>query len=118
YAEKEPLELFVGNAGTAARFVTALVCLGKGVYRISGVPRMHQRPQGALFDALRQLGYEVQAAKDRLPALIFGDGPRPGGTCDVVIEESSQFASALLLCAQAGGWTVSVIGQSVEESPY
>src|SRR5690349_22337737 len=71
---KQPLELFVGNAGTAARFIAALVCLGQGVYRISGVPRMHQRPQGALFEALRQLGYEVQATNERLPALIIGGG--------------------------------------------
>src|SRR3954464_11694416 len=47
-AEK-PLELFVGNAGTAARFLSAMVCLGRGVYRLSGVPRMHERPQAALF---------------------------------------------------------------------
>ena len=43
--EAAPLELFVQNAGTAARFLTAMVCLGGGVYRLSGVPRMHERPQ-------------------------------------------------------------------------
>src|SRR6185369_16275764 len=45
---EQPLELFVGNAGTAARFLTAMVCLGEGVYRLHGVPRMHERPQAAL----------------------------------------------------------------------
>ena len=45
----EPLELFVANAGTAARFLTAMVCLGDGVYRLSGVPRMHERPQKELI---------------------------------------------------------------------
>ena len=59
-AEK-PLELFVGNAGTAARFLAALVCLGNGVYRLHGVPRMHERPQAALFKALRELGYRVDS---------------------------------------------------------
>src|SRR5882724_9399151 len=49
-AEK-PLELFVGNAGTAARFLSAFVCLGNGVYRLSGVARMQERPQVALFQA-------------------------------------------------------------------
>jgi len=49
---EQPLELFVGNAGTAARFLAAMVCLGKGVYRLSGVPRMHERPQAYLFQAL------------------------------------------------------------------
>ena len=76
-AEK-PLELFVGNAGTVARFLAALVCLGKGVYRLSGVPRMHERPQAALFQALRELGYRVDSPNDRLPAVIHGTGPRAG----------------------------------------
>jgi 3-phosphoshikimate 1-carboxyvinyltransferase len=113
----QPLELFVGNAGTAARFLAALVCLGEGCYRLHGVPRMHERPQSALFDALRQLGYRIEASDDRLPALIYGAGPRPG-RCSVSIEESSQFASALLLCAERGKWTVAVTGENSEESPY
>ena len=72
-AEK-PLELFVGNAGTVARFLAAFVCLGNGVYRLSGVPRMHERPQAALFQALRELGYRVESenGNDRLPVTIFG----------------------------------------------
>jgi 3-phosphoshikimate 1-carboxyvinyltransferase len=119
---EKPLELFVGNAGTAARFLSALVCLGDGVYRLHGVLRMHDRPQAALFKALRQLGYRVESEKgnDRLPATIFGttekiDQPR---SCTVSIEESSQFASALLLCAEAGNWKIKVVGENTEESPY
>ena len=56
--EEAPLELFVANAGTAARFLTAMVCLGEVgfVYRLSGVPRMHERPQRELIRALRALG--------------------------------------------------------------
>jgi 3-phosphoshikimate 1-carboxyvinyltransferase len=115
--EERPLELFVGNAGTAARFLAALVCLGTGVYRLHGVPRMHERPQAALLQALRELGYRVDSPNDRLPVLIFGTGPG-AATCRVSIEESSQFASALLLCAEAGRWQVEVMGQSAEESPY
>jgi 3-phosphoshikimate 1-carboxyvinyltransferase len=142
--EAQPLELFVGNAGTAARFLAAFVCLGKGVYRLHGVPRMHERPQKALFAALRQLGYRVVAEQgnDKLPAKIFGgefsSGRRRGNEaqtlkgdqslltsaptnerqCTVSIEESSQFASALLLCAKAGGWQVEIVGENAEESPY
>ncbi|MGA3283581.1 MAG: 3-phosphoshikimate 1-carboxyvinyltransferase [Verrucomicrobiota bacterium] len=112
-----PLELFVGNAGTVARFLTAFVCLGKGVYRLHGVPRMHERPQAALFQALRQLGYGVDSPNDKLPAVIHGTGPHPG-RCKVSIEESSQFASALLMCSLIAGWQVEVVGESVEESPY
>ena len=113
----KPLELFVGNAGTAARFLSAFVCLGNGVYRLHGVPRMHERPQAALFKALRELGYSVDSSNDKLPALIFGTGPH-AGRCTVSIEESSQFASALLLCAKTGGWTVNIMGENSEESPY
>jgi len=113
-----PRELFVGNAGTAARFVSALVCLGSGSYRISGTPRMHERPQSALFSALRELGYVVHSDNDRLPAIIEGSGRHPGARCTVRIDESSQFASAVLLCAKQGGWEVSVVGQNSEESPY
>jgi 3-phosphoshikimate 1-carboxyvinyltransferase len=115
-AEKLP-DLFVGNAGTAARFLSALVCLGQGGYRLSGVPRMHERPQAALFNALRELGYRIDSPNDRLPAVIHGAGPR-SGKCTVSIEESSQFASALLLGGKAGGWRVKVVGENAEESPY
>jgi 3-phosphoshikimate 1-carboxyvinyltransferase len=112
------LELFVANAGTAARFVSAMVCLGRGIYRLKGIKRMHERPQEALFDALRELGYCIDAVSDRLPATIHGSGPKPGASCCVSLSESSQFASALLLCAKAGGWRVNVVGENVEESPY
>jgi 3-phosphoshikimate 1-carboxyvinyltransferase len=139
---ENPLELFVGNAGTAARFLAALVCLGKGVYRLHGVPRMHERPQAALFNALRELRYRVDSLNDKLPATIVGGGTaergspepqhsrnagaaaagtaalRPRRSCTVSIEESSQFASALLLCAKHGGWEVKVVGENAEESPY
>jgi 3-phosphoshikimate 1-carboxyvinyltransferase len=133
---QQPLELFVGNAGTAARFLAALVCLGQGVYRLHGVPRMHERPQAALFAALRELGYEVESENknEKLPAKISTGGPSSGvqprlaagaqqsarfpRSCSVSIEQSSQFASALLLCAEAGNWRVEVLGENAEESPY
>jgi 3-phosphoshikimate 1-carboxyvinyltransferase len=114
---ENPLELFVGNAGTAARFLSAMLCLGEGVYRLHGVPRMHERPQAALFRALRDLGYRIDSPNDKLPALIHGAGPR-AGQCRVSIEESSQFASALLLCAERGRWKIDVVGENAEESPY
>jgi 3-phosphoshikimate 1-carboxyvinyltransferase len=132
--------LFVGNAGTAARFLAAMVCLGEGVYRLHGVPRMHERPQAALFVALRGLGHRVESEQgnDKLPVRIWGGRPssysRSIGdlapkyreqltgermpSCKVSIEESSQFASALLLCSKAGGWKVEVTGENAEESPY
>ena len=117
-AEK-PLELFVGNAGTAARFLSAFVCLGNGVYRLSGVSRMHERPQAALFSALRGLGYRLESedGNDKLPVKVFGAGPMKG-KCRVSIEDSSQFASALLLSSKIGGWEIKIVGENAEESPY
>jgi len=137
--ETQPLDLFVGNAGTAARFLAPFLCLGSGVYRLHGVPRMHERPQAALFVALRELGYRVESEKgnDKLPVKIFGGSSRvnegqtekseisqslltssPTKKCRVSIEESSQFASALLLSAKVGGWEIEVIGENAEESFY
>ena len=113
-----PLELFVGNAGTAARFLLALVCLGEGVYRLSGVDRMHERPQEELITSLRQLGYVVETENDRLPAIVCGQGPKEAATCTVSTKGSSQFASALLLCAAIGGWRVSIPPEESEHAPY
>jgi 3-phosphoshikimate 1-carboxyvinyltransferase len=114
---ESPLELFVGNAGTAARFLAALVCLGDGVYELHGIKRMHQRPQAALFGALRQLGYRIDSPNDQLPVRIFGGGPRKG-SCLVDLAESSQFGSALLLGATVGGWNIEWTEKSSDEAPY
>ena len=115
---EQPIELFVENAGTAARFLPPMLCLGRGSYRVSGIARMHDRPQAALVHALRELGYRIDTPNDRLPAVVHGTGPRPGATCTVSVEESSQFASALLLCAGIGGWQVTVTGGNEDELPY
>jgi 3-phosphoshikimate 1-carboxyvinyltransferase len=114
--EGQPLDLFVGNAGTAARFVAALVCRGSGVYRLDGVGRMRERPQAPLFRALREVGCRVDSPNDKLPAVIYGQGARPG-KCRVSLEESSQFASALLL---SGGdcWEIEIVGANPDEQPY
>ncbi len=115
--EQQPLSLFVANSGTTARFLTACVCLGSGVYYLDGTPRMRERPQAPLFRALRGLGYRIVSPTDKLPALIFGGGPR-SGAAEVSLQESSQFASALLLCAERGGWRIRTTGEDTGEAPY
>jgi 3-phosphoshikimate 1-carboxyvinyltransferase len=97
---------------------TPLLCLGHGSYRLSGVPRMHERPQAALIGALRALGYRIDTPNDRLPAVVHGSGPRAGASCRVSVAESSQFASALLLSARIGGWKIEVTGANEDELPY
>ena len=112
-----PLPVYVGLAGTAARFLTAMLCLGQGSYRVWGTARMHERPQAELFSALRGLGYRIDDDGGKLPAVVHGTGPRRGRT-SVSADHSSQFASALLLSAGAGGWDVDVRGGDRDELPY
>ena len=49
-------DLYVANSGTTMRFLTAMLALGHGTYRLDGTPRMRERPIGDLLDGLRQLG--------------------------------------------------------------
>lgn len=94
------VEVFVGNAGTAARFLPPMLALGRGVYRVDGVPRMRERPLADLVDALRSLGTHVEyaGAEGRFPLVVRGGGLR-GGTARVRGSASSQFLSGLLMSA-------------------
>lgn len=85
------------DAGTVARFVTALAALAGGPVTIDGSARLRERPIAPLAAALRQLGGAVDG--DRLPLTI--DAPIAGGEVTIAGNESSQFASALLLVAPA-----------------
>lgn len=92
-------ELFLGNAGTAMRFLTAASGLVEGNVRLYGKPRMHERPIGDLLSALRQLGVVIrsEANNDCPPLVTEGSGEIAGGTCEVSGAISSQFLSAILL---------------------
>jgi len=94
-------DLFLGNAGTAFRPLTAVLAMMGGEYRLSGVPRMHERPIGDLVDALRGLGCEIAYEdRDGYPPLRIGggclDASRPVRVRGSV---SSQFLTALLMAA-------------------
>ena len=91
-------ELFLGNAGTATRFLTAALCLGEGNYVITGVPRMSARPLGDLLGALRSLGADIIGKNEAVPLEINAHGLR-GGQVSLRGDASSQFLSALLLVA-------------------
>ena len=80
-------ELFLGNAGTAFRPLTAALAFSGGEYRLSGVPRMHERPIGDLVDALRGIGARVDyTGKEGFPPLVI----RPG---KIVIAKKSACAA-------------------------
>ena len=103
-------ELFIGNAGTAARFLSAFLTLGSGEYILDGEPRMRERPIGDLIDALNQLGAVLRPLSQRERAEGEGETPicppvkitasgLPGGKTKIAGNISSQFLSALLMIA-------------------
>jgi 3-phosphoshikimate 1-carboxyvinyltransferase len=118
-------KLFLGNAGTAFRPLTAVLAILGGHYELSGVPRMHERPIGDLVAALRVLGCDVRyLARDGFPPLAIGaSGARAGSRVDIRGDVSSQFLSALLLAlplargSAAVATTVNVVGPLISR-PY
>lgn len=114
-------DLFLGNAGTAFRPLTAALALSGGEYRLSGVPRMHERPIGDLVDALRQLGADITCtANEGYPPLHLKPAAiRPGGVVRVRGDVSSQFLTALLMALPLTGveTTIEVVGELISR-PY
>lgn len=94
-------DLFVGLAGTAARFLTALCAAAPcGVFRLDGVPQMRKRPMKPLLDALRALGADIRCpgVEGFFPLEVHARG-LAGGVVELDASESSQLLSALLMVA-------------------
>jgi 3-phosphoshikimate 1-carboxyvinyltransferase len=114
-------DLFMGNAGTAIRPLTAALALLGGDYKLSGVPRMHERPIGDLVDALRQAGANIEyLGNDGYPPLKISPA-----TIDVSQairirgDVSSQFLTALLMALPLTGKAaqIEVVGELISK-PY
>jgi 3-phosphoshikimate 1-carboxyvinyltransferase len=112
-------DLFVGNAGTVARFLPPVLALGRGPYSVDGVPRMRGRPVADLVDAMRQLGAAVDYAgkHGRFPLTVRGGGI-PGGEARVSASKSSQFISGLLMAAPYAQAPVTLLAEGRKEWPY
>ncbi len=67
-------QIFLGNNGTALRFLTALVCLGQGQYILTGEKRLRERPVGALAEALKKMGAHITCTSDCPPVTINANG--------------------------------------------
>ena len=101
--------LFLGNAGTAFRSLTAACAFAQGDYTLSGVPRMHERPIGDLVEALRQAGANIDYTEnDGFPPLHILPPEPNGAEIAVKGNVSSQFLTGLLLAAPLLGRTVSI----------
>ncbi len=124
-------DLFLANSGTSMRFLTALVALGRGRYRLDGVPRMRQRPIDHLLDALAQLGVEARSeAGNGCPPVVIMTQPefrRVEGESrlehrhrvHVAGNISSQFLSGLLMVLPyLGQSTELVVSGSLVSKPY
>jgi 3-phosphoshikimate 1-carboxyvinyltransferase len=113
-------DLFVSNSGTTMRFLTAMVSLGRGEYRLDGVPRMRERPIQDLLAALQQLGVRARSEKGNgcPPVVIDADG-LPGGRVQIKGDTSSQFLSGLLMAAPlAQRWTTIEVRGPLVSQPY
>tara|TARA_Y100001933_G_scaffold264744_1_gene332261 strand:+ start:153980 stop:155293 length:1314 start_codon:yes stop_codon:yes gene_type:complete len=115
-------DLFLGNAGTATRFLTAACCLGDGKRTLDGIARMRERPIGQLVDPLRELGADIQyTGNDGFPPLSItaATGSLHGGTITLQPTLSSQYISALLQIAPylPGGLTIQFDGKPIS-IPY
>ena len=114
-------ELFLGNAGTVLRPLTAVLAFAGGEYRVKGVPRMHERPIGDLVDALRSLGANIEyLGKQGYPPLaIHPANVRAGGAVNVRGDVSSQFLTALLMALPlTGARTVVTVEGELVSKPY
>ncbi|MFZ2974181.1 MAG: bifunctional 3-phosphoshikimate 1-carboxyvinyltransferase/cytidylate kinase [Ferribacterium limneticum] len=114
-------ELFLGNAGTAFRPLTAALAMAGGDYVLKGVARMHERPIGDLVDGLRQLGADITyLGNEGYPPLnLKPTHIKPGGVVKVRGDVSSQFLTGLLMALPLTGQTVAVdvVGELISK-PY
>ncbi len=96
---RESGEIYVGSAGTAARFLTAMLGVSSGCYRIGASPQMQRRPMRPLFAALLSLGAEIRWLGEEwhLPVEITGANLTEAAELSLDISESTQFLSAFLL---------------------
>jgi len=116
----KPITLFLGNAGTAMRPLCAALACSHGEFELTGEPRMEERPIGALVDALRQAGADIEYLKNvNYPPLLIKGHALKGGSVTVDGSVSSQFLTALLMSAPLFEQdTTIVISGDLVSKPY
>jgi 3-phosphoshikimate 1-carboxyvinyltransferase len=113
-------DLYVANSGTTMRFLTAMVSLGQGRYRLDGVPRMRERPIADLLEALSQLDiHAVSEADNGCPPVVVAGGTWRGGRVRIKGDVSSQFLSGLMMAAPfAPAMTTFAVDGPLVSKPY
>ena len=119
-SQAEPVELFLGNAGTAMRPLCAALCLGEGSFILTGEPRMEERPIGSLVNCLQQAGANIEYLKgEGYPPLKITATGLVGGKISIDGSISSQFLTAVLMAAPlAKQDTVITIDGELVSKPY
>jgi 3-phosphoshikimate 1-carboxyvinyltransferase len=114
------VELFVGNAGTAMRFLTGWLAFTPGRFILRGEARMHERPIAELVDALRMIETEVEYLEQEgfPPVRLRGRRMRGGFVVDVEGERSSQFVSAMMLAGATLPDGLAIRTLSLSSRPY
>ncbi len=111
---------FVGNAGTAMRFLTSYLSLGKGKFILDGDERMRERPIGDLVNSLKALGVDIKCVYDNNcpPVEINANGVK-GGITTIAGKNSSQYLSSILMASPyfENGVEISVSGE-LASKPY
>lgn len=118
--DNEVIELNCFNAGTVLRFLMTAVSMTKGTFVLTGSERMKQRPVKPLVDALRSLGVSIDyLEKESYPPIMIKGCEITGGNLEISVEQSSQFASSLLLAAPLwkNGLSLSLTG-NLSSLPY
>jgi 3-phosphoshikimate 1-carboxyvinyltransferase len=111
-------ELFIGNSGTTARFLSAFLTLGHGEFIVDGEPRMRERPIGDLVDALTQLGAKLETLNGCPPVRIMASG-LSGGRAEIAGNISSQFLSALLIIGPYAKQAIEIsLSTELNSKPY
>lgn len=106
----ESANLFVANSGTTMRFLTAMLSLGSGRFRLDGIARMRERPIEDLLAALRQLGVNAYSeGRNGFPPVIVDSNGLNGGRMRIKGNVSSQFLSGLLMAAPLARSEVSIV---------
>ncbi|EWM26612.1 5-enolpyruvylshikimate-3-phosphate synthase [Nannochloropsis gaditana] len=115
----KPLELYLGNAGTAMRPLTAALCAGHGDFTLDGTPRMRERPISDLVDGLQQLGVDLACSPTGCPPVTIRARGLSGGIVRISGKISSQYLSALLMAAPLARGDVRIeITDELVSAPY